>query len=154
MTGLPWLDRAIGAVAPRTALKRVLARQSFEAISRGYDGAAKGRRTDGASVLIPNADFLSASVTNWTFKDRFARLHLTFQLPESLGADGGRELLLACAKGNANVQSDPPPRVLLEAIGGTYTFSMAADVADVTMMKEVASELRFAVDHELRKRPA
>ena len=107
-----------------------------------------------ASVLIPNADFLSASVTNWTFKDRFARLHLTFQLPESLGADGGRELLLACAKGNANVQSDPPPRVLLEAIGGTYTFSMAADVADVTMMKEVASELRFAVDHELRKRPA
>jgi hypothetical protein len=30
-----WLDRAIGRVAPRTAVRRVLARQSFEALTRG-----------------------------------------------------------------------------------------------------------------------
>ena len=56
MSGLPWLDRAIGAVAPRTALKRVLARQSFEAIARGYDGAAQGRRTGGWRTSATSAD--------------------------------------------------------------------------------------------------
>ena len=56
MSDLPWLDRAIGAVAPRTALKRVLARQSFEAITRGYDGAAKGRRTDGWRTSATSAE--------------------------------------------------------------------------------------------------
>ena len=56
MSDLPWLDRAIGAVAPRTALKRVLARPSFEAITRGYDGAAKGRRTDGWRTSATSAE--------------------------------------------------------------------------------------------------
>ena len=51
-----WLDRAIGTVAPRAALRRVLARQSFDALSRGYDGAAKGRRTDGWRAVGTSAD--------------------------------------------------------------------------------------------------
>lgn len=105
-----------------------------------------------ASVLIPNGDFLSVSVTNWTHKDRGARLQIAFQLPEALGAEGGRDLLLSCAKADPNVQADPPPRVLLQAIGGGYTFELEADVPDATKMKEVASDLRFAVDRELRKR--
>jgi lambda family phage portal protein len=42
-----WFDRAIAFAAPRTAARRVLARQSFELLARGYEGAARGRRTDG-----------------------------------------------------------------------------------------------------------
>ena len=53
---VPWFDRALGALAPRTALKRALARQSYEALSRGYDGAAKGRRTDGWRAAGTSAD--------------------------------------------------------------------------------------------------
>lgn len=55
-TPVPWFDRALGALAPRTALKRALARQSFKALSRGYDGAAKGRRTDGWRAAGTSAD--------------------------------------------------------------------------------------------------
>ena len=42
-----WFDHAIATVAPRMAARRVLARQAFETLTRGYDGASKGRRTDG-----------------------------------------------------------------------------------------------------------
>ncbi|MBZ0228464.1 MAG: phage portal protein, partial [Bauldia sp.] len=42
-----WFDRAIAMVSPRTATRRLLARQAFEGLSRGYEGAARGRRTDG-----------------------------------------------------------------------------------------------------------
>ena len=51
-----WLDRAIGAVAPRAAVRRVLARQSFDTLTRGYDGAARGRRTDGWRAPSTSAD--------------------------------------------------------------------------------------------------
>jgi len=40
-------DRAIAMVSPRTATQRLLARQAFEGLARGYEGAARGRRTDG-----------------------------------------------------------------------------------------------------------
>jgi len=42
-----WFDRAIAVISPRTATRRLLARQAFEGLSRGYEGAARGRRTDG-----------------------------------------------------------------------------------------------------------
>jgi len=42
-----WFDRAIAVVSPRRATRRLLARQAFEGLARGYEGAARGRRTDG-----------------------------------------------------------------------------------------------------------
>lgn len=56
MVQVNWLDRAIGAVAPRAAVRRVLARQSFDMLARGYDGAARGRRTDGWRAPGTSAD--------------------------------------------------------------------------------------------------
>ena len=40
-----WFDHAIATVAPRMAARRVMARQAFETLTRGYDGAARGRRS-------------------------------------------------------------------------------------------------------------
>ncbi|SNX73159.1 lambda family portal protein [Cereibacter ovatus] len=51
-----WFDHAIATVAPRMAARRVLARQAFETLTRGYDGASKGRRTDGWRAPGSSAD--------------------------------------------------------------------------------------------------
>lgn len=51
-----WFDHAIAVMAPRVAARRVQARQAFETIARGYDGAAKGRRTDGWRAPGSSAD--------------------------------------------------------------------------------------------------
>ena len=51
-----WFDHAIATVAPRMAARRVMARQAFESLTRGYDGAAKGRRTDGWRAPGSSAD--------------------------------------------------------------------------------------------------
>ncbi len=52
----PWLDRAIAVFSPATAVKRLAARRSFDLLSRGYDGAARGRRTDGWRTSSTSAD--------------------------------------------------------------------------------------------------
>jgi capsid protein len=41
---------------PRLAVRRVMARQAFETLARGYDGAARGRRTEGWRAPGSSAD--------------------------------------------------------------------------------------------------
>ncbi len=107
-----------------------------------------------ASVLVPNADFLGGAVTNWTHKDQGARLHIEFRTPGSLGAEGGRDLLLACAASHAEVEKATAPSVLLKDIGDSYGFELVVDIDNAERMDEVASDLRFAVDKALRQLPA
>jgi lambda family phage portal protein len=56
------LDRAIASVAPRAGVKRLIARQAFDGLAqRAYDGAARGRRTDGWRSTGASADAEIAS---------------------------------------------------------------------------------------------
>ena len=50
-----WLDRLIEPIAPRLALKRALARGVIDE-TRGYDGAARGRHTQGWKASATSAD--------------------------------------------------------------------------------------------------
>jgi len=56
------IDRAVAIVAPRAAVKRLIARQAIEDLTkRAYDGAAAGRRTDGWRSAGASADAEIAS---------------------------------------------------------------------------------------------
>ena len=103
--------------------------------------------------------FSGSAVVDWyntsglvkePIKDKGGRLHLIFNTPENMGAEGGRDMLLACAKAHPIVLSDPPISIFLQEIGNGYTFELEAEVADVTTMKQVASDIRFSVDRALR----
>jgi lambda family phage portal protein len=50
------LDRAIGWITPRAAAKRYSARVALAHLVRAYDGAARGRRTDGWNAASSSAD--------------------------------------------------------------------------------------------------
>ena len=51
-----WLERTIALVAPRTARRRLLARQAFNTLARGYEGAVRGRQNDGWRTPATSAD--------------------------------------------------------------------------------------------------
>jgi len=51
-----WFDRALAVFAPGKATRRALARQAFDGLARGYDGASKGRRTDGWRTPATSVD--------------------------------------------------------------------------------------------------
>ena len=68
-----WFDRAIASVAPRAAARRVLARQAFETLARGYEGAARGRRTEGWRAPGSSAD-TEISVAGALLRDRMRDL--------------------------------------------------------------------------------
>jgi len=68
-----WFDRTLASVAPGMASRRVLARQAFETLSRGYDGASKGRRTDGWRTSATSAD-TEVSIAGALLRDRMRDL--------------------------------------------------------------------------------
>lgn len=73
-----WLDKAVAVFAPVTATKRALARQVFDGLSksslaRGYDGASKGRRTDGWRTSGTSAD-TEVSMAGALLRDRMRDL--------------------------------------------------------------------------------
>ena len=68
-----WLDRAIGSFAPHRAIKRLQARQALESLTRGYDGAARGRRTDGWRAPGTSAD-TEIAVAGTLLRDRMRDL--------------------------------------------------------------------------------
>ena len=51
-----WLDHTIAVLAPRAAVRRLLARQALAGLGRGYEGAARGRRTEGWYAPGASAD--------------------------------------------------------------------------------------------------
>lgn len=53
-----WFERAIAAVSPHTAAKRASYRRQFELIegTRAFDGASRGRRTQGWRTQLSSAD--------------------------------------------------------------------------------------------------
>jgi lambda family phage portal protein len=59
MSGATLIDRLVAWASPEAGVRRAIARRSFEALAtdrRGYDGAARGRRTDGWRAPGTSAD--------------------------------------------------------------------------------------------------
>ncbi len=56
--GVGWFERALGKIAPRTAARRVRAQVQLELLmeARAYEGAARGRHTDGWISAGTSAD--------------------------------------------------------------------------------------------------
>jgi len=65
---------------------------------------------DNASVIIPNADFISNQVTNWSFKDTRARRNIDVGVAYGLDIDLVEKTLLEIARDNNNVLKYPRHR--------------------------------------------
>jgi small-conductance mechanosensitive channel len=79
--------------------------------------ASTVRTFDGADVTVPNGDFISSRVTNWTFADRQRRIILPVGVAYGTQPRRVIELLEEVARANPEVVADPPPEVLFRGFG-------------------------------------
>jgi len=72
---------------------------------------------DNIAIIIPNSDFITHSVINWSYTDRNVRFN--FKVPVSYKEDPEvvKCLLLEVARENDGVLNDPPPDVLFDTFG-------------------------------------
>lgn len=72
---------------------------------------------DNIDVIVPNADFITAKVTNWTQTNRRVRFSVSVGVSYDADPDAVSDLLLNVAREEEGVLSAPPPDVLFEAFG-------------------------------------
>ena len=89
--------------------------------------SSKVRTLTGADIIVPNAQFISEQVTNWTLSDKLRRIDLPVGV--NYGADPRQviTLLEGVAHANPRILSAPPPQCLFTGYGdSSITFELRA----------------------------
>lgn len=109
--------------------------------------ATRMKTRDDLEYLIPNADFVSGKIINWTRSNPHARLHVP--LGVSYGADPVRvkEILEQVASHISTVEKSPPPEVWFVGFGDSSLNFELLVWMNIRMYsrKKVASDLYFAI---------
>jgi small-conductance mechanosensitive channel len=106
-----------------------------------------------ASVIIPNAEFISGAVKNWTHADATGRVIVKVGVNYDSDPDKVQEALLACAADHPRVLKYPEPRALLLGFGeNALEFELRAYVGNVNDGLVTRSDLHIAVLKCFRER--
>ncbi|UCH73818.1 MAG: mechanosensitive ion channel family protein [Rhodospirillales bacterium] len=105
-----------------------------------------------ASVIIPNSELLSTSVTNWTHKDRLGRVEIPVGVAYGSDPERVRQILLDVAAANSQVTKQPPPYVRFKDFGDSaLIFELRAYLYDIGQIIVVSTDLRFAINAAFRE---
>ena len=107
---------------------------------------------DQSDMIIPNADLIHNTVTNWTLSTR--RVRITIPVGVAYGSDVSlvMETLIACANASSNVAKTPAPQVLFLSFGdSSLYFELRAWIAHAEKRLDVKSELHQEIDRSFRE---
>lgn len=106
---------------------------------------------DKASVILPNSELIANAVTNWTHKNRIARITISVSVDYNADTRKVRDILLICAKEHDRVMSIPPPSVLFNSFGdSSLRFELRCFIADTDDYGIVRSDLHYAINDAFR----
>jgi len=107
---------------------------------------------DNINVVVPNSDFISQDVINWSHKDPRTRLHVAIGVSYGSTPEQVREVLLDVAQAHELVLSDPPPQVWFVGFGDSaLNFDMLVWTDQPVRRFEITSDLYYASFAALKK---
>lgn len=87
---------------------------------------------DGKEILIPNEDFITNRVTNWTFSNKNGRIDIDVGVSYKSDIEKAQSLILEAAREHPRCVEDPPPKCLLREFGdSSVNFKLLFFVSDV-----------------------
>jgi small-conductance mechanosensitive channel len=101
---------------------------------------------DNIAILVPNSDFISGKVTNWSYQDPRVRFHLTVGVAYESNVNQVQQLLLQAARSHPQVLQHPEPDVGFAAFGDSaLQFDLSFWLAEPKGGPGVQSDLRFQI---------
>jgi small-conductance mechanosensitive channel len=107
---------------------------------------------DNAALIIPNSDFISSQVTNWSFKDKSIRRQITVGVAYGSDIERVRDSLIEVADQTPNVFKYPKPDVLFVDFADSSLLFKLRLWTDVDHMLKVDTAVRFGIDRLFRER--
>ena len=98
---------------------------------------------DNISIIVPNSEFVSSQVINWSHNNRIVRFRLPIGVSYNEDPEIVRKLLLEVADENPNVQKEPKPKVFFDNFGDSSLdfmhFLTLLEIIQVTLGNELLS---------------
>lgn len=105
------------------------------------------RTDDGTDVTVPNADFMSTKVINWTSPPKDYRVSVPVLVSHKVEIEDVKKVLLKVASENPSVIPEPPPEVLFDSFeDGKLKFILRAHTSDQgAATGKLRSDLYYAI---------
>jgi small-conductance mechanosensitive channel len=102
---------------------------------------------DNIAIIVPNSEFISSKVTNWSYQDRKVRFDIPVGVSYSSELDVVTQLLLEVASQHAGVLATPKSTVLFEEFGdSSLNFTLQVWTRQYAALPRVLrSELNYAI---------
>ena len=103
---------------------------------------------DNIAVIIPNSDFITGRVTNWSYTDRDVRFHIPVGVSYRSDPEEIRRLLLEVAHTHPGILTHPKPDVLFQEFGeSSLNFVLRVWTRDyITTPGLLRSDLNFMIN--------
>jgi small-conductance mechanosensitive channel len=111
------------------------------------------RTYDNEVIIVPNSDFTTHQVTNWTVNDDRVRLAIGVVVAHQSDAEKVAALMLEVAREHSGALTDPPPEALLNDIGqNSLSFSLRFwTIIHAHDNHQLKSDLRLLILKKLRQ---
>ena len=108
---------------------------------------------DNISIIVPNSQFISETVTNWSHGDPKVQMRVSVGVAYGSDTDKVKEALLAVARAHPKVLADPPPAVFFIEFGdSSLNFELGVWTQEmVRSPRRFRSDLNFAIDRKFRE---
>jgi small-conductance mechanosensitive channel len=107
---------------------------------------------DNATLIIPNSEFVSQQVKNWSFKDKRLRVKIDVGVAYGSDIELVRETLLEIAKSTHKVFKSPQPDVIFRDFGDSALIFRLRVWTDIDNMFKVETAVRFDIDRLFKER--
>ncbi|MBN1395462.1 MAG: mechanosensitive ion channel [Pirellulales bacterium] len=106
---------------------------------------------DRKELVIPNKEFITGRVLNWTLTNQTNRVVVEVGVAYGSDTELTTKILLGIAQNHPLILADPPPHVVFDAFGASsLNFVMRCYLPNLENRLTVIHELHMAVDREFR----
>ncbi len=108
---------------------------------------------DNIAIIVPNSDFITSKVTNWSYGDPKVRIRLPIGVAYGTDPQRLRRLLLEVAAAHPLVLREPAPEIFFNGFGdSSLNFELAVWTIEMAPKpRRFRSELNFAMEKKLRE---
>ena len=110
------------------------------------------RNWDQKELLVPNKEFITGRLLNWTLSDQTTRLFIPFAVAYGTRVEEASAILLDIVRSVPNVMADPAPSVFFESLGdNALVLNVRCFVAKLEYRLPAISEIHTRAYNELGK---
>ncbi|MBT8130398.1 MAG: mechanosensitive ion channel [Gammaproteobacteria bacterium] len=110
------------------------------------------RSRDAHELLVPNKEFITGRLLNWSLTDQTSRLLITIGIAYGSDVDKAMRLMDEAARQNNNVLDQPSPSVIFQSFGdNALNMILRCFVSSVEYRESTISELNRAINRKFNE---